>query len=57
MTANWAAFVAVSTAYFFLGSIPEEEKLIEEFGDAYRRYQQIVPRLVPLRGRAYRSGK
>lgn len=57
MTANWAAFVAVSTAYFFLGSIPEEEKLVEEFGDAYRRYQQVVPRLVPVPGRAYQSGK
>ena len=57
MTANWAAFVAVSTAYFFLGSIPEEEKLVEEFGDAYRRYQQVVPRLVPAPGRAYQSGK
>jgi protein-S-isoprenylcysteine O-methyltransferase Ste14 len=55
MTANWAAFVAVSIAYFYLGSIPEEQKLIEEFGDAYRRYQGIVPRLVPRPGRAYRS--
>lgn len=38
MTVNWAAFIAVSTAYFYLGSTPEEEKLVEEFGDAYRRY-------------------
>jgi protein-S-isoprenylcysteine O-methyltransferase Ste14 len=55
MTANWAAFVAVSTAYFYLGSIPEEQKLVEEFGDAYRRYQQVVPRLVPRPGLMYRS--
>ena len=55
MTANWAAFIAVSTAYFYLGSIPEERKLIEEFGNAYRRYQQIVPRLFPRPGRVYRS--
>ena len=55
MTVNWAAFIAVSAAYFYLGSIPEEEKLVEEFGDAYRRYQQVVPRLVPRPGRMYRS--
>ena len=53
MTANLAAFFAVSTAYFYVGSIPEEDKLIEEFGDAYRRYQQMVPRLIPRPGRVY----
>ena len=55
MTVNLAAFFAVSTAYFYLGSIPEEQKLVEEFGDAYRRYQQLVPRLIPWPWRAYRS--
>ena len=53
MTANLAAFFAVSTAYFYLGSIPEEDKLIDEFGDAYRRYQQSVPRLIPRPWRPY----
>jgi protein-S-isoprenylcysteine O-methyltransferase Ste14 len=53
MTVNLAAFFAVSTADFYLGSIPEEDKLIDEFGDAYRRYQQVVPRLVPRPGRLY----
>ena len=48
MTVNLASFFfVVSTAYFYLGSIPEEDKLIDEFGDAYRRYQRAVPRLVP----------
>ena len=56
MTVNLAAFFAVSTAYFYLGSIPEEEKLIDEFGDAYRRYQRVVPRLIPRPGRAFRPG-
>ncbi len=54
MTANQLTFVVVCTAYFYLGSIPEEQKLIEEFGKAYRRYQQAVPRLIPRPGRAYR---
>jgi protein-S-isoprenylcysteine O-methyltransferase Ste14 len=53
MTVNLAAFFAVSTAYFYLGSIPEEDKLIAEFGDVYRRYQQAVPRLIPRPGRVY----
>jgi protein-S-isoprenylcysteine O-methyltransferase Ste14 len=55
MTVNLAAFFAVSAAYFYLGSIPEEEKLIKEFGEAYRRYQQAVPRLIPRPWRAYSS--
>ena len=32
MTVNLAAFFAGSTAYFDLGTIPEEQKLIEGFG-------------------------
>jgi protein-S-isoprenylcysteine O-methyltransferase Ste14 len=55
MTVNWAAFVAVTTGYFYLGSIPEEQKLIEEYGDAYRRYQQAVPRMMPQPWRRQRS--
>ena len=54
MTANQLTFVVVCTAYFYLGSIPEEQKLIEEFGEAYRRYQRAVPRLIPRPGRTYR---
>jgi protein-S-isoprenylcysteine O-methyltransferase Ste14 len=53
MTVNLAAFFAVSTAFFCLGSIPEEQKLLEEFGDAYQRYQQVVPRLIPRPWRVY----
>lgn len=34
--------------YFYLGSIYEERKLVAEFGDTYRDYQQRVPRLLPL---------
>lgn len=55
MTVNRLAFLAVSTAYFALGSIPEEQKLVEEFGEAYRRYQAAVPRLIPRPWRRYRG--
>ncbi len=34
--------------YFYIGSIYEERKLVAEFGETYRRYQQEVPRLIPL---------
>lgn len=57
MTLNRLVFFAMSTAYFYLGSIPEEQKLIEEFGEAYRHYQQVVPRIVPRPGRLYRPGE
>ena len=40
---------AVITLYT-LAAIPfEEAKLVEEFGEDYRRYQRQVPRLLPLR--------
>jgi protein-S-isoprenylcysteine O-methyltransferase Ste14 len=55
MSVNRAAFFVVNTLYFYLGSYPEEQKLVEEFGDAYRRYQQVVPRLIPRPGRVYRT--
>jgi protein-S-isoprenylcysteine O-methyltransferase Ste14 len=47
MTVNRLAFVVGVTVYFYVGSIFEERKLVAEFGDAYRAYQQRVPRLLP----------
>jgi protein-S-isoprenylcysteine O-methyltransferase Ste14 len=34
--------------YFYIGSIYEEKKLVEIFGDEYRSYQKAVPRLIPF---------
>ncbi len=34
--------------YFYVGSIFEERKLVEAFGDKYREYQKNIPRLVPF---------
>ncbi len=47
MSLNWLAFAISCNVYFFVGSIFEERKLVREFGDAYRAYQQRVPRLLP----------
>ena len=38
-----------SAVYFYIGSIFEERKLVEVFGDQYREYQSRVPRLFPLK--------
>ena len=35
--------------YFYAGSIYEERKLVEKFGDKYREYQKRVPRIFPLK--------
>lgn len=35
-------------AYFYVGSFYEEKKLVEIFGEEYKRYQQTVPRLIPF---------
>jgi methanethiol S-methyltransferase len=40
---------AVLTVYIIVGTLLEERKLVHEFGDAYRDYQQRVSMFVPLR--------
>lgn len=40
---------AVLTAYIGIGTLLEERKLVHEFGDAYRAYQQRVSMFVPLK--------
>jgi protein-S-isoprenylcysteine O-methyltransferase Ste14 len=48
MTVNLLVFNLGATAYFYLGSIFEERKLVAEFGEAYREHQRHVPRLIPF---------
>lgn len=38
MTRNLAVFSAVATAYFWIGSLHEERRLLAAYGDAYRPY-------------------
>jgi methanethiol S-methyltransferase len=35
--------------YFYIGSIYEEKKLAEVFGDEYIKYQEKVPRIFPIK--------
>jgi len=35
------------SGYLYLGSVLEERRLVEKFGDRYRRYQRQVPRFLP----------
>jgi protein-S-isoprenylcysteine O-methyltransferase Ste14 len=37
----------VISIYFIIGSILEERKLVSEFGERYREYQQTVSMLIP----------
>ena len=57
MSLNWLAFAISCNVYFFAGSIFEERKLVREFGNAYRAYQQRVPRLVPRPWRLLKAGQ
>jgi protein-S-isoprenylcysteine O-methyltransferase Ste14 len=37
------------TVWMVIGTVLEERDLVEEFGDAYREYQKMVPMLVPFK--------
>jgi protein-S-isoprenylcysteine O-methyltransferase Ste14 len=46
---DWAALIgnSVLTGYIVIGTLLEERKLVHEFGDAYRRYQERVSMFLP----------
>jgi protein-S-isoprenylcysteine O-methyltransferase Ste14 len=37
----------VISAYFIIGAILEERKLLQEFGEKYREYQENVSMFIP----------
>ena len=47
MTDLILGFVIASTLYFLIGTIPEEKKLIQIYGQQYQEYQEKVPRIIP----------
>jgi protein-S-isoprenylcysteine O-methyltransferase Ste14 len=55
MTANMLTTWLLFTLYFYIGSIYEERRLVDEFGSAYERYRQQAPRFMPRPSRHYVS--
>lgn len=51
MTSRWLMLTILSTVYFVIGGLIEEQRLMAEYGDRYRRYRQRVPFLIPTSGR------
>jgi protein-S-isoprenylcysteine O-methyltransferase Ste14 len=49
LTGDRLLFNMLWSAWIYVGTILEERDLIYEFGDAYARYQQNVPMLIPWR--------
>lgn len=49
MTVFYLTMYLCVIAYFYIGSIYEERKLIEMFGDEYKEYQKKVPRILPVK--------
>ncbi len=47
MTTTSLVFIIISSLYLYIGSFFEEKRLVREFGDTYRSYQERVPRLFP----------
>ena len=47
MTARWFLLTIFSVAYFIVGGMIEERRLLNEFGDEYRGYRQRVPFMIP----------
>lgn len=49
MSLSSLAITIWATIYFYIGSIYEERRLLNEFGDTYRDYQARIPRINPMR--------
>lgn len=47
ITWNLLALYLGITAYLLIGTIFEEQKLVEQFGTAYREYRERTPRIIP----------
>lgn len=49
ITLTYLIIVVIFVLYFYIGSIFEEKRLIEKFGDTYINYQKSVPRIIPVK--------
>ena len=48
MTVRWLLLACMATLYFMIGALIEEKRLLKEYGEAYIRYREQVPFVVPL---------
>jgi len=53
MTTSVLALNLGLTLYIIIGSIFEERRLVDQFGQSYSDYQRRVPRLIPRPGKCY----
>jgi protein-S-isoprenylcysteine O-methyltransferase Ste14 len=49
LTTDRLFFNIIWSAWIFVGTLLEERDLVEQFGDAYRKYQKKVPMLFPFK--------
>jgi len=49
MTLFYLTMLICIVIYFYVGSIFEERKLVERFGEKYLEYQKNVPRIFPIK--------
>lgn len=49
MGLTYLIIVVIFVVYFYIGSVFEEKRLVEKFGDDYVNYQKSVPRILPIK--------
>ena len=54
MTEQWLILTILAILYFVIGGLIEEKRLVAEFGEVYRDYQQRVPFIIPNRTKPYK---
>jgi methanethiol S-methyltransferase len=47
ISARWLLLTLISVAYFLVGALLEESRLLQEFGSEYQAYQRTVPFIIP----------
>jgi protein-S-isoprenylcysteine O-methyltransferase Ste14 len=55
MTLNWLTVYVVFSLYMYIASFHEEQRLVQQFGAAYREYQQRVGRFLPRLSRIFQQ--
>lgn len=53
MTVNLLVIYLLASIYLYLGSLHWETRLVAQFGEEYRKYQQRVHRIIPVKSEYY----